>query len=185
MDLLASFNLDPLEIFISPNGLDSVQGIINRAEKSADRYFVAIGTYSYKRLDLLISWFRRNASLYDDCRLKIIGSVPKDSLFECSSVDWLGPLPHDQVLMYLSNSIGYISFSEIENSSNALAEAALFQKKLVLSKIPSHTEFLDQNQIKYIANDNILETTELYHFNRSNIDWVDVNTKLLDRIKLL
>ncbi|MEI8024970.1 MAG: hypothetical protein WCI18_01360 [Pseudomonadota bacterium] len=185
MSLITKLDVSSDIIHISKNGLENEKPNIIAPSNDSNRYFVAIGTYSYKRLDLLISWFLDNSNLYKDLKLKIIGEVPELAALKHKSLEWMGVLPHTEVLGVLKNSFAYISFSEIENSSNALAEAAQFNKKLVVSDIASHREFLDLNCIKYSTKDGILETIDSYKFDQFKFGWQIVNAELLDRIRAI
>ena len=83
-------------------------------------------------------------------------------------------------MILLYNAEYYISASQIENSSNAVLEALLLSKNIILSNIPSHNEMLRNFKIKKVILNNI-EFNALENINNNNIDaisWIEVSKKL-------
>jgi glycosyltransferase involved in cell wall biosynthesis len=129
------------------NGIDeSADDPLNRSEAHTPGYAIAIGTYSYKRLDRVLDVFMNMERSMDLRTLKIVGNiggVPR-SMRRNPRVELMGTIELQQVYRLLGTAKLFISASEIENSSNAVLEALSRDTKTVLSCIPSHAEMVDR-----------------------------------------
>jgi glycosyltransferase involved in cell wall biosynthesis len=131
--------------FVSRNGSDDPMiNTIKKKEKMGN-YMVTIGTERYKRLDHVYEIFSRIKNNEKVDKLLIIGNQKKIPLGVANKndVQIMNIIPRNEVLSILQNSGGYITASEIENSSNALIEAMQLCPKVIMSSIPSHHESVD------------------------------------------
>ena len=107
-------------------------------------YAVAVGTHSYKRIDLTYELFQKLKADLELNKLLILGNpkqIPK-LIRNASDVEVMGFLPDDILETTLKTAAYFISTSEVENSSCAVQEGLQFTKKAILSNIPSHQEML-------------------------------------------
>jgi hypothetical protein len=135
--------MGPVNYKVWQNGLDEVN-VDTNYDGRADfgEYALAIGTYSYKRIDRSYEWFKRNGARFGAKRLVIIGAIPKKKIKD-EDILYLGERSPPQVRALLMQCCFYISSSEIENSSNALMEALILSRNVVVSDIQSHREILE------------------------------------------
>jgi glycosyltransferase involved in cell wall biosynthesis len=105
---------------------------------------ITVGTSRYKRLDRTCAVLERMQATRRLDKLLIVGnpeSIPL-SVRRKPYVECLGILSRQQVLQHMRCSQVFISTSEIENSSNAVLEALVLGRTVVVSDIPSHRELI-------------------------------------------
>jgi glycosyltransferase involved in cell wall biosynthesis len=127
------------------NGVDYSKKNLNKFGK--EPFAIAIGTYSYKRIDLTYNLFQ---ALKKDLRLDkllIVGDSKKIPKFikSANDVEVQDYLTEDDLHFRLKKATYFISTSEVENSSYAVLEGLQLTKKAILSDIPSHREMLRAN----------------------------------------
>jgi glycosyltransferase involved in cell wall biosynthesis len=114
-------------------------------------YAIAIGTHSYKRIDLTYEVFQK---LKDDLglnKLLIVGDSKHIPLAIRTAVDVEVKdfLPESVLWSSLKCASYFISTSEVENSSCAMLEGLQYTQKAILSNIPSHQEMFRHNTGKH------------------------------------
>lgn len=134
---------------ILTNGVDPIEDRFLKEVKSIRRpYALSIGTYPYKRIDLVKDAFRELRSNFSNVSLAILGTVdghPEngDNIQSFSQLDYL------ESRWLIANCEFYITMSQTENCSISLLEAMHHRKKIICSPIASHVEFL--NKYGYIS----------------------------------
>lgn len=132
------------------NGVD--HELVETAKKaiSEDKnrlpYAITVGTYRYKRLDLVYSFFQSIKKDQSLEKLIILGDkshIPAN-LLQQVDVECPGNMPALQVYDWLRKAKCFISASEIENFHIAALEAIYLTPKVYLSPIPAHLEILDK-----------------------------------------
>ena len=116
----------------------------------------------------------------------IVGStrnIPK-SVINDKFVEIRSSPSRDELLTLLYNAEYYISASQIENSSNAVLEALLLSKNIILSNIPSHNEMLRNFKTQKIIINNITFNSleNIDHNKVEAISWDQVSKKMFDII---
>jgi glycosyltransferase involved in cell wall biosynthesis len=134
------------ESLLLRNGLDKEEPDLEIKQP----YAIAIGTHSYKRIDLTYKVFQ---ALKDDLGLKkllIVGESKQIPLAirTAFDVEAKGFIPNTATKSMLRSASYFISTSEVENSSNAVLEGLQHTKKAILSNIPSHQEMLKSDSDK-------------------------------------
>ena len=119
--------------------------------ESKQPYAVAIGTHSYKRIDLTYEVFQKLKEDLDLNKLLIVGDSKRIPLAIRKAVDVQVEdfLPEAVLLSSLKRASYFISTSEVENSSCAILEGLQYTQKAILSNIPSHLEMLRSNSGKH------------------------------------
>ncbi len=113
-------------------------------------YAIAVGTHSYKRIDLTYKIF---TGLKEDLGLKkllIVGDsklIP-GSIRSAIDVDIRNFLPEAELQSCLKRASYFISTSEVENSSCAVLEGLRLTKTAILSDIPSHQEMFREDSVQ-------------------------------------
>ena len=134
------------ESLLLRNGLDKEEPGLEIKQPHA----IAIGTHSYKRIDLTYKVFQ---ALKEDLGLKkllIVGESKRIPLAirKAFDVEVKGFIPNTELKSMLRPASYFISTSEAENSSNAVLEGLQYTKKAILSNIPSHQEMLKSSSDK-------------------------------------
>lgn len=127
------------------NGIDSAKINFNKFDK--EPVAIAIGTYSYKRLDLTYRLFRYLKKDLKLDKLLVVGeskNIPK-FIKNANDVEIQNYLTEDDLRSRLEKATYFISTSEVENSSFAVQEGLQLTKKAILSDIPSHREMLKED----------------------------------------
>lgn len=128
-----------------PNGIDLNLISPSPSSNYNESYAVAIGTKKYKAIKKTIEIFMSLQNKNELSRLIIIGSK-KDILMPPPSkqnIEFINELPLEAIYELLSNAKYYISSSKVENSPNAVLEAALLSQNCLISDIPAHREIAD------------------------------------------
>jgi len=134
------------KFFKSVNGSDDEINYYKTEDTNIfEDYAVAVGTYSYKNLDLVIRIFDQVKQELGLKKLFIIGNkkfVTK-KIRPSSEVYFLGEMERELVIKYLSKSSLYISATSLENSYNAASEGLLLARQSIISSIKPHIELLN------------------------------------------
>jgi glycosyltransferase involved in cell wall biosynthesis len=125
---------------ILPNGVDPVEIIKGPLAGVTPPYAITVGTYSYKRLELVEKCFNRLKEETPNLQLIVIGTVPKK--MPPGNYRYYESVPYSTLRSLIANCSSYITMSEIENSSIALLEAIFHKRRIICSAIPSHLEAL-------------------------------------------
>ncbi len=173
---------------VLPNGCDitSIKDIINKKRDLLVKYAVTIGTYKYKKIKVALELFHQIKEANNLKKFIIVGSannIPR-SVINDKFVEILPSISRENLLNLLYNAEYYISTSQIENSSNAVLEALLLSKNIILSNIPSHNEMLKNFKTKTITLNN-KEFHALKNIDNNKIEaisWVGVSKKMFDII---
>jgi len=173
---------------VLPNGYDinPLKEIVNNKREISSKYAVTIGTYKYKKIKVALELFHQIKEANNLKRFIIVGrtnNIPK-SVINDRLVEIKPNLSRKNLLSLLYSAEYYISASQIENSSNAVLEALLLSKNIILSDIPSHNEMLRNFKTKKIILNN-LKFNALENINNNKIDaisWIEVSKKLFDII---
>lgn len=173
---------------VLPNGFDikSIKETVIRKREAFKKYAVTIGTYKYKKIKVAIELFHQIKEANNLEKFIIVGSannIPR-SVISDKLVEIVPSISRKDLLNLLYNAEYYISASQIENSSNAVLEALLLSKNIILSDIPSHNEMLRNFKTKKIILNN-LKFNALENINNNKIDaisWIEVSKKLFDII---
>ncbi len=170
---------------ILPNGYDinSIKNIVNKKNQTLTKYAITIGTYKYKKIEIALELFHHIKEVNNLNKFIIIGSkrnIPK-SVINDKFVEIKSSPSRDEILALLYNAEYYISASQIENSSNAVLEALLLSKNIILSNIPSHNEMLRNFKTKKIIINNITFNSleNIDHNKVEAISWDQVCKKML------
>ncbi|MDA8630431.1 glycosyltransferase [Flavobacteriaceae bacterium] len=171
-----------------PNGYDinTLKEIVNKKRKVLSKYAVTIGTYKYKRIKVALELFHQIKEASNLKKFIIVGQTNNlsKSVINDRLVEIWPSLSREDLLYLLYNAEYYISASQIENSSNAVLEALLLSKNIILSDIPSHNEMLRNFKTKKMILNN-LKFNALENINNDKIDaisWIEVSKKLFDII---
>jgi hypothetical protein len=107
-------------------------------------YAVAVGTLSYKRIDLTYQLFQGLKTSLGLKKLLIVGDSTRvpEVIRTAFDVEVQGFLPDAEMQSTLKRASYFFSTSEVENSSCAVLEGLQLTQKAVLSNIPSHLEML-------------------------------------------
>ena len=172
---------------VLPNGynIKSIKEIVNKKRELLLKYAVSIGTYKYKKIEIALELFHHIKEANNLKKFIIVGSasnIPR-SVINDKFVEIVPSMSRENLLNLLYNAEYYISTSQIENSSNAVLEALLLSKNIILSNIPSHNEMLRNFKTKTIT----LNNTEFHSlkniYNKIEaISWVEVFKKMFDII---
>jgi hypothetical protein len=173
---------------VLPNGYDikAIKEIVNKKRELLVKYAVTIGTYKYKKIKVALELFHEIKEANNLKKFIIIGSasnIPK-SVINDKFVEIKQSISREDLLNLLYNAEYYISTSQIENSSNAVLEAFLLSKNIILSNIPSHNEMLRNFKTKTITLNNI-EFHTLKKIDNNEIEaisWDEVSKKMFDII---
>ena len=173
---------------VLPNGYDvtHLKEIVDKKREVLSKYAVTIGTYKYKKIKVALELFHQIKKTNNLKKFIVVGptnNLPR-SVINDEFVEVKPNLSREDMLSLLYNAEYYISASQIENSSNAVLEALLLSKNIILSNIPSHNEMLRNFKIKKIILNNI-EFNALENINNNKIDaisWIEVSKKLFDII---
>ncbi|MBT4950743.1 MAG: glycosyltransferase [Pelagibacteraceae bacterium] len=173
---------------VLPNGyyINPLKEIVNKKREVLSKYAVTIGTYKYKKIKVAIELFHQIKEANNLKKFIIVGrtnNIPK-SVINDKFVEIKPSLSRKNLLSLLYSAEYYISASQIENSSNAVLEALLLSKNIILSDIPSHNEMLRNFKTKKIILNN-LKFNALENINNNKIDaisWIEVSKKLFDII---
>ena len=173
---------------VLPNGFDikSIKETVNRKREAFKKYAVTIGTYKYKKIKLALDLFHQIKEANNLKKFIIVGSannIPR-SVISDKLVEIVPSISRKDLLNLLYNAEYYISTSQIENSSNAVLEALLLSKNIILSNIPSHNEMLRNLKTKTITLNNI-EFHALQDIDNNKIEaisWIEVFKKMFDII---
>ena len=173
---------------VLPNGYNnkSINEIVNKKRELLLKYAVSIGTYKYKKIEVALELFHHIKEANNLKKFIIVGSasnIPR-SVINDKFVEIVPSMSRENLLNLLYNAEYYISTSQIENSSNAVLEALLLSKNIILSNIPSHNEMLRNFKTKTITLNNIEFHTlkNIYNNKIEAISWVEVFKKMFDII---
>ena len=173
---------------VLPNGFDikSINETVIRKREAFKRYAVTIGTYKYKKIKVALELFHQIKEANNLKKFIIVGSannIPR-SIKSDKLVEIVPSISRKDLLNLLYNAEYYISTSQIENSSNAVLEALLLSKNIILSNIPSHNEMLRNLKTKTITLNNTEFHTlkNIYNNKIEEISWVEVFKKMFDII---
>jgi glycosyltransferase involved in cell wall biosynthesis len=114
-------------------------------------YAIAIGTHSYKRIDLTYEVFQELKEDLDLNKLLIVGDskhIPL-AIRTAADVEVKDFLPEAVLRSSLKSASYFISTSEVENSSCAVLEGLQYTQKAILSNIPSHQEVFTSGSGKH------------------------------------
>ncbi len=175
--------------YVLPNGYDTdhLKKILNKKRKVLTKYAVTIGTYKYKKIKVALELFHQIKEEYNLKKFIIVGSInnlPR-SVIKDKFVEIKPSIERDDLLKLLYEAEFYISASQIENSSNAVLEALLLSKNIILSSIPSHNEMLRKFKTKKIILSNSkfeFNAIKNINYKIDAISWVEVSKKLFDII---
>ena len=173
---------------ILPNGYDinHIKNIINKKRDTLTKNAITIGTYKYKKIKIALELFHHIKAANNLNKFIIIGSTRNisKSVINDKFVEIISSPSRDELLTLLYNAEYYISASQIENSSNAVLEALLLSKNIILSNIPSHNEMLRNFKTKKIIIDNITfnSVENIDHNKVEAISWDLVSKKMFDII---
>ena len=122
------------------NGIPKGDLRLNRKQPHA----IAIGTHSYKRIDLTYHVFKELKDALGLKKLLIVGDSKRipQAIRRDDDVDTKDFLSEEVLHSSLNGASYFISTSEVENSSCAVLEGLQYTKKAILSNIPSHREML-------------------------------------------
>ncbi len=173
---------------VLPNGYDikAIKEIVNKKREFLVKYAITIGTYKYKKIKVALELFHEIKEANNLKKFIIIGSasnIPK-SVINDKFVEIVPSISRKNLLNLLYNAEYYISTSQIENSSNAVLEALLLSKNIILSNIPSHNEMLRNFKTKTITLNN-MEFHTLKNIDNNEIEaisWNEVFKKMFDII---
>ena len=173
---------------VLPNGYDvtHLKEIVDKKREVLSKYAVTIGTYKYKKIKVALKLFHKIKKKSNLKKFIVVGptnNLPK-SVINDKFVEIKPNLSRENLLNLLYNAEYYISASQIENSSNAVLEALLLSKNIILSDIPSHNEMLRNFKTKKIILNNI-EFNTLKNIDNNKIEaisWVEVSKNLFDII---
>jgi glycosyltransferase involved in cell wall biosynthesis len=154
-DIISAESNFSIQMYISVTGWKGLYLLLRNGvnvtlpafESIKQKYAIAVGTHSYKRIDLTYKLFQK---LKDDLglnKLLILGNpaqIPK-LIRRALDVEIRDFMPDDELVRTLKTASYFISTSEVENSSCAVQEGLQFTKKAILSNIPSHQEMLQKN----------------------------------------
>ena len=175
--------------YLLPNGYDTdhLNKILNKKRRVLTKYAVTIGTYKYKKIKVALELFHQIKKEHNLKKFIIVGSknnLPR-SIIKDKFVEIKPSIERYDLLKLLYEAEYYISASQIENSSNAVLEALLLSKNIILSSIPSHNEMLRKFKTKKI----VLSNSKFEFNTLKNVDnkvdaisWVEVSKKLFDII---
>ena len=173
---------------VLPNGYDitSIKEIVNKKRELLVKYAVTIGTYKYKKIKVALDLFHHIKESNNLKKFIIVGSVSNipRSVINDKFVEIIPSVSRENLLNLLYNAEYYISTSQIENSSNAVLEALLLSKNIILSNIPSHNEMLKNIKTKTITLNNI-EFNSIKNIDNNKIEaisWGEVPKKMFDII---
>jgi len=173
---------------VLPNGynIKSIKEIVNKKRELLLKYAVSIGTYKYKKIEVALELFHHIKEANNLKKFIIVGSainIPR-SVINDKFVEIVPSMSRENLLNLLYNAEYYISASQIENSSNAVLEALLLSKNIILSNIPSHNEMLRSFKTKKIMINNITfnSVENIDHNKVEAISWDQVFNKMLDII---
>ncbi len=174
---------------VLPNGYDisDINEIVNKKREVIPKYAVTVGTYKYKKIKVALKLFHQIKEANNLKKFIIVGSIKNlpRSVTNDQFVEIKPNLSRKDILCLLYNAEYYISASQIENSSNAVLEALLLSKNIILSNIPSHNEMLGNlKSKKIILNNSESEFNAIKNINNEidAISWVEVSKKLFDII---
>lgn len=114
-------------------------------------FAIAIGTYSYKRIDRTYEVFQELKAELGLNKLLILGSsklIPRE-IRTAVDVDVKDFLSEEELLSCLKSAMYLISTAEVENSSCAVLEGLQHTRRAILSNIPSHLEMLRMGSGKH------------------------------------
>ncbi len=126
---------------VLPNGVSAFEKL---PEVPRRPWAVTAGTSRYKNLIQACEVFERCRDRLALERFVIVGDpteVPR-AVRRKPYVQLMDRVPRDEMLRILRESRLYISASQIENSSNAVAEALWLCEEVAVSDIPSHRELV-------------------------------------------
>lgn len=167
------------------NGINSLSAYAVPTGFSFDTpYLLSIGTYSYKRIDLVLREFAKLKSEIPQLRLVFVGTVPRKLKIETRDVTILDQLPHSQVLGLMKSCFAYITMSEIENCSISLLEAISFRKDVICSNIPSHVESLQLHSYAFDSQAEVVYSQPTRETENYAVpDWTQIGKRTLDIIQ--
>ena len=173
---------------ILPNGyeINLVKNIVTKKRQTLTKNAITIGTYKYKKIEIALELFHHIKEANNLRKFIIVGStrnIPK-SVINDKFVEIRSSPSRDELLTLLYNAEYYISASQIENSSNAVLEALLLSKNIILSNIPSHNEMLRNFKTQKIIINNITFNSleNIDHNKVEAISWDQVSKKMFDII---
>ncbi|MEM9008947.1 MAG: glycosyltransferase, partial [Cyanobacteria bacterium P01_F01_bin.86] len=149
------------ETFVARNGVTRFP----RTHEPREAYALAVGTHSYKRVDLTYELFLAERERLGVHKLKLIGdlsSVP-EHVANADYIECYSYLSQEDLIAAFNQASLFISTSEVENSSLAVLEALTLTGKAVLSDIPSHREMLEHSKVRefHLNGRNYLEVEAL------------------------
>ncbi len=137
------------------------------ANDTQKRLIYAGRLISYKNVDLLIKAFSE-VRISENACLLIAGDGPArpdltklvERLKLSSAVRFLGLLKTDDLWAHMKTADVFISLSEFEGMPNCVAEAVACGLPVILSDIPSHRAFLDDELALLVSRDSVTEIAE-------------------------
>jgi glycosyltransferase involved in cell wall biosynthesis len=173
--------------FLLPNGITPINiDNINCTMEfiHGKNYAVAVGTASYKRIDKTFQLFREIKDKNSLGMLIIVGhknNVSK-ALQRRADIHIVSDLSDEEYFRLLKNARVFISTSEIENSSCAVLEAALYVKTCYLSIIPSHMEMMNEEFYIERYSDDVFKLEKRNEVDKliSYYSWNDTIRKMLN-----
>jgi energy-converting hydrogenase Eha subunit C len=123
----------------------------NSRQYPLEKFAVSVGTYPYKNINKVIEIYDELKITKNITKLIIIGNkiYNKKIKVKRNDIVVMPTMARENYLDLMSNSFVYISASSYENSSVASLEGLAFSQYAILSKIDSHKEILDLNNISY------------------------------------
>lgn len=114
------------------------------AHPQKERYALAVGTETYKRIDLTYEVFSAIRQQLGLTSLVIVGNPASVPEFVRNAPDVICEtgLSHEALMSRYRRANYFISTSEVENSSLAVLEGLSLTRNAILSDIPSHREML-------------------------------------------
>ena len=147
-------------------------------------YALAIGTYSYKRIDRTYGVFRALKDELGLDKLVIVGDskrIPR-GIRSAMDVETFDSLPERLLQSRLQRASFFISTSEVENSSCAVLEGLQYTQNAILSSIPSHLEMIRPDSVrhfKHLGQDYVIVNESDIH-ESAMAEWsLEIGTMLL------
>lgn len=163
------------------NGFD--QKYLSGEKIEKEDYAITVGTQPYKDLISLMKVFDCLAERREVTKLKIVGdmdNIPK-YFFKRENVEFLGIIPHSEVMGHLRRAKVFLSTSMIENSSVASLEGVYLCERSYLSMIGPHKEMIEDlalspNKVRFSESITLYEISEEIPENKLNCyDWNKLN----------
>jgi len=137
-----------IQVLLLKNGFDKkpFERLWNSSQSDCKRYAITVGSYRYKRLDVVKNIYQqlKKENINLD-QLYIIGKPEEipESIRSDPEIKILSGITTKKLLKLIYDAEYYISASQIENGSMASLEGLLLAKNTILSSIPAHLELIN------------------------------------------